>query len=156
MSDRRPHRLCYVSDAIRPMAKSELIGLLARARRNNASDSITGLLLYSEGHFMQLLEGPVDRLWRRFDRIRVDGRHRDLRMILDEPALDGRLFAGWQMGWLDVGRAAPLDRDRLQRMVDAPRDGSDTIGRAEVIALLRDFRNQLPKRHDNAPSPAAA
>jgi hypothetical protein len=133
--------VCYVSDAVRAMAPLELKGLLARARKNNAADGTTGLLLYSAGHFMQVMEGRAELVQSRFDRIRVDHRHRNLRLVLQEP-IDARLFAQWQMGWLDLGDVATFDTARIGDMV--------TANRANVVSLLREFRNQLPDHRDDA------
>ncbi len=49
--------LTYVSSAVRPFAEDELADLLAVSRQNNARLGITGMLLYKDGNFMQVLEG---------------------------------------------------------------------------------------------------
>jgi hypothetical protein len=49
--------LVYVSSATKPFSPDELSELLAQARVDNAALGITGMLLYSNGNFMQVLEG---------------------------------------------------------------------------------------------------
>ena len=49
--------LIYVSSAIKLMHDDELLLLLEKARENNSRLGITGMLLYKEGNFMQMLEG---------------------------------------------------------------------------------------------------
>ena len=55
--------LVYVSSAVRPFSKSELVELLNVTRDNNSRLGVTGMLLYRDGNFMQVLEGgePVVR-----------------------------------------------------------------------------------------------
>jgi len=49
--------LSYTSIASHLMAHDELIQLLQEARENNRKRGITGMLLYMEGCFFQVLEG---------------------------------------------------------------------------------------------------
>ena len=51
------HQLVYVSAATHAFTKSELLELLNKARANNQRLGITGLLLFKDGDFIQLLEG---------------------------------------------------------------------------------------------------
>ena len=60
----------YVSSATRHLSEDENIGILRSAREHNEKSGVTGMLLYRDGNFMQVLEGPagvVDSLFfRRF------------------------------------------------------------------------------------------
>ncbi|HEY5718903.1 MAG TPA: BLUF domain-containing protein, partial [Gammaproteobacteria bacterium] len=61
------YRLIYVSSATVELSLVQLNQLLQRARTKNAALEITGLLLYCDGSFLQLLEGPqgaVEQLYR--------------------------------------------------------------------------------------------
>jgi hypothetical protein len=56
----------YASAAGRAFDTEELAQLLKVARDNNAKLGLTGMLLYAEGSFFQVLEGPaqvVDALY---------------------------------------------------------------------------------------------
>ena len=50
--------VAYVSSATHLMTEDELAAILDVSRERNARDGITGLLLYSDGDFIQVLEGP--------------------------------------------------------------------------------------------------
>jgi len=50
--------LIYSSAATRPLSRQELQDLHAKVERNNAARGITGMLLYANGSFFQVLEGP--------------------------------------------------------------------------------------------------
>lgn len=80
------------------MSTSELDSLLTQSRHNNLRDGLTGLLLYGDGSFMQILEGPEEAVDRTYRRILDDPRHRRL-MKVDDARCDGRLFGRWSMGY---------------------------------------------------------
>ena len=74
------------------------IGAVARAR--NPATGVTGVLLCDRAHdghrFVQVLEGPPERVHALLGRILRDRRHTDLRMLLDVPAAR-RAFPDWSM-----------------------------------------------------------
>lgn len=105
------HQLIYVSTAIRPCPDDELRALLAQSRPYNQAADLTGLLLYSEGLFLQLLEGPQTAVYELYHgRIVRDPRHHRLHLLADGP-LAARTFPHWRMGFLRTMRddAAALD-----------------------------------------------
>ena len=72
--------------------EAEMRAILAVSRRNNARENITGaLLLYNDGCFAQVLEGPPAAVSQRFERIRTDPRHHDVTLLQAGPA-PRRLF----------------------------------------------------------------
>ncbi len=68
-------QLVYVSAAKKPVSQIELADLLLRARKNNSSLNITGLLLYHNLSFFQILEGDDAMLAPLYARIQGDPRH---------------------------------------------------------------------------------
>ncbi len=52
--------LVYVSSATRPFSGEDLRALLETCRKDNAELGVTGMLLYKDGNFMQVLEGDED------------------------------------------------------------------------------------------------
>ena len=52
--------LVYASSALQPFTKPELQALLEQARQKNAKLGVTGMLLYKDGNFMQVLEGEKE------------------------------------------------------------------------------------------------
>ena len=72
----------YVSSAVLLMSPTDLLDLLRNSRERNHVAQITGMLLYRDGNFMQVLEGEervVDALQ---ERIRRDPRHRGMICLL--------------------------------------------------------------------------
>lgn len=80
---------------------SDMTKLLTVSARNNLRDRITGLLVYHDGLFVQVLEGPRDKVLSCYDRITSDNRHRDLEVLIDE-GVNRRLFPRWDLGFMDA------------------------------------------------------
>ncbi|MEM1208072.1 MAG: BLUF domain-containing protein [Planctomycetota bacterium] len=108
--------LLYVSEAIGPMSTEDLETIHSVSSYNNRKALITGVLFYSAGQFVQLLEGDEADVHRLFETISADPRHRDVRVLLDEP-IDRRLFGDWDMGLLDLTRHGSADRAKLDELV---------------------------------------
>lgn len=91
-------RIIYASRALHEFDDAELLDLLARARSTNQRYGVTGMLVYASRSFLQVLEGEdefVEKVW---DRIRIDDRHCDMRVLSDGP-VQQRNFADWTMGF---------------------------------------------------------
>jgi hypothetical protein len=98
-------RLIYVSTARELMDKDALLGILAKAREKNARLGITGMLLYKDGNFLQLLEGEESLVRDVYATIARDTRHFDS-MIMMEEEVSERVFADWKMGFHDLSDPA--------------------------------------------------
>lgn len=86
-------QLVYISSA---RNAPDVEAILAVSRRNNARDSITGLLYSDAVRFLQVLEGPEDKVEAAFARIQQDPRHRAI-VALSRRYVDTREFGMWQM-----------------------------------------------------------
>ena len=84
-------------------SEADLQVIAATSARNNKNVDVTGMLLYSDGDFMQLLEGPGNTVEALYARIGLDQRHHKLRRILLEP-IDTRAFGDWSMGFARMTR----------------------------------------------------
>ena len=93
--------LIYVSTAVRLLSKDELLDILRVSRRNNEAGPVTGLLLYKDGNFMQVLEGPEVEVMNIFSKIEKDPRHIDITVICTE-LIEERQFADWKMAFLNL------------------------------------------------------
>lgn len=96
-------RIVYVSFATQPFEEKDLLHLLAKCRSNNTEQGITGQLVYSEGSFMQVLEGPREVVDATFARIKKDTRHHNVTLI-ERSTIDERQFGEWSMGFRSLSR----------------------------------------------------
>jgi hypothetical protein len=90
------HYLLYVSYAKKSFSEEELKQLLTTSVGNNKKLNITGMLLYVEGKFIQLLEGPEDNVRELYATIVDDDRHTKVSTIMEGPSSE-RIFPDWQM-----------------------------------------------------------
>jgi hypothetical protein len=92
------NQVVYSSAAIVPFSEPQLTELLARARTNNERRAISGMLLYHEGSFLQVLEGEASVLESLFSAISADKRHHRVVALLRRE-VDERHFGDWRMGF---------------------------------------------------------
>jgi len=76
--------------------QATLSNILMDARRANARDDITGALIARHDLYLQLLEGPRDKVEAAYQRIRRDDRHVEVTRLV-ERTIESRLFPGWAM-----------------------------------------------------------
>ncbi|WP_155140323.1 BLUF domain-containing protein [Aquisalinus luteolus] len=96
------YHLAYLSSATHLMSEKELKDILEKSRSNNKIDNITGLLLYNDGSFFQVLEGEKATVEACYKRIQKDRRHDNCITLLDGD-LDNRTFMSWDMAFIPFG-----------------------------------------------------
>jgi hypothetical protein len=92
------YQILYLSSAVKPFTDEELEALLNNARVANKKVNVTGLLVYHDGNFIQLLEGEEADVKAIFAKIKQDLRHRGIIELIDKDA-DARIFPEWSMGF---------------------------------------------------------
>lgn len=79
------------------VADLELVdSILASSGLNNPENGITGVLVATETHFLQVLEGEFESLNATFERIARDTRH-DTIQLISFTEIEERKFADWAM-----------------------------------------------------------
>lgn len=102
-------QLLYVSGATGPVSEADIAQILEASRRNNARLGVTGMLLYADGAFIQVLEGEEETVKALARRISQDRRHRNY-MVLCEHHAEARAFGDWQMGFKELDPAHAGER----------------------------------------------
>ena len=97
-------RLVYMSKAIGPMDDAALDRIARKAQEKNRALGLTGLLVFVDNTFFQVLEGPQVRVEEVFDRVYQDQRHHRAR-ILQQREVECRRFADWTMGFCRLSNA---------------------------------------------------
>lgn len=75
------YAICYVSTLSPNISKSQIETLLEFSRDSNNQKEITGILLYSQGNFLQVLEGEKEQVRSLYKSIEKDSRHYDITPI---------------------------------------------------------------------------
>jgi hypothetical protein len=91
----------YASSAVQLFAPEELRALLETSRRNNAARGVSGMLLYKDGNFLQVLEGREAAVRAIAAKIHHDPRHRGI-ITLTEGFENDYQFPDWSMGFCDL------------------------------------------------------
>jgi len=91
-------QITYLSQASAPMSAEQLLALLMQCRTNNGARDVTGMLLYGNGTFLQVLEGDDEVVDRLVDTIAADPRHTGMRRIARRE-IDRRQYVDWSMGF---------------------------------------------------------
>lgn len=135
-------RLIYLSRATCPMSAAELTDLVRKSSESNHARGLTGLLLHSGGHFMQVLEGDEIQLASLYAKISIDQRHTDL-VKIQHAIAETRLFPEWGMQVINTDASKSFDRDRLDKLFLRFRLSKHRNDAEEALAILSDFRDQF-------------
>lgn len=136
-------QLVYSSSAIKLMNNQELLEILQTSHRNNARDDISGLLLYKEGTFMQVLEGPEEAVLALYAKIERDMRHKNAQILVNVP-IHERMFADWSMAFENMDGMNAKDYPGLVDFLDEPLTSESYKSRPNrVMILLRTFRELM-------------
>lgn len=125
------HRVLYCSRNLIPgtpeTVAADIRSILATSRRNNARDGITGGLLFSQGCFAQVLEGPLAAVEGAFERIQCDERHSDVTVLQSGPVAT-RDFPDWSMAFAGADAASyPIAGAPMADAFAGRSDGGDKL-----------------------------
>jgi len=142
----------YISKATQPFSQVELTELLSKARQRNTQRLLTGLLLYADGCFMQLLEGKEATVMDVYGRIKQDTRHTDI-VTLRMEETPSRHFPDWRMAFGDLNEGTQ-NLAGISRFLE-PGFNSSTLKNesSNAYELLRAFRDEhCPKAKHGKPA----
>lgn len=141
------HYIIYVSQAKRPMDAAALESLLSLSREWNASQGLTGMLIYryssdgDNGYFIQMLEGGERDVRSLYERIRRDKRHHTV-LTLGEGEIEARMFNEWAMGFKNVDDALFAGLPGHARIGEASFDpAAFRHSNVEALKLLKFFHD---------------
>jgi hypothetical protein len=74
-------RLMYASRAVPSIDQDALMAILRQSKQRNPDAGITGVLCFSEGIFLQVLEGGRSAVNQLYNRIAADPRHSQVELM---------------------------------------------------------------------------
>ena len=92
------HYLIYFSTASDDVTQKDIEEILEGSRQRNDESGITGLLIYHDGSFIQMLEGPEEAVVETYGRIEKDQRHTRITKVFSGES-DQRYFPDWKMSY---------------------------------------------------------
>jgi len=110
----------------------------------NKAVGVTGMLLYQDGNFMQVLEGNEHSVRGVYAKIERDPRHRGLITLL-QGEIEDRQFPTWSMGFREITRApGPIEDGYTHFMNSADAQFAANPSRAK--SLLMKFKQGMEQR----------
>lgn len=134
--------LIYGSTASKPMSDEELVDLLKKSHEKNKRLEITGMLLYDDGNFVQVVEGPKEAVESLYQSIQHDPRHQNV-MLFVKRDIEARQFGDWEMGFVNVGKLDMENVPGYTRFLQDPEHLSKLEDASYAYAFLSVFRNNI-------------
>lgn len=95
--------ILYQSDRKPICTEAEIQKILASCKKNNSHKDITGMLIYTNNKFMQMLEGDYNAITELYNKIKQDQRHHHV-VSISLGMLKKRNFPGWAMALKEVDK----------------------------------------------------
>jgi hypothetical protein len=94
-------QLIYASTPDESVTLSSVQFILTNAIVANGTKRVSGMLVYNGKYFLQCIEGSDEAIDELFEKIKVDGRHANLKLIgtID---IEKRDFEAWNMGYVNT------------------------------------------------------
>lgn len=77
--------LVYRSRSTNQLKKDKVVAMSKHFAVRNRDRDITGMLVFDGQYFMQVLEGPRQKVTALYELIQTDPRHEEVVTVLDEP-----------------------------------------------------------------------
>ena len=122
-------RVTYTSRVARSVRFEDAEEIARGSAVRNDALAVTGLLLYTPSHFIQVLEGEQAAVRSVLERIYADSRHSAIRLVLEQ-AIEHREFDRWAM------RASIVPRDMRV-------EGIEELDHDALMGLLRQISDRI-------------
>lgn len=131
--------IAYKSNAATSMSDQELVELLMKSRNNNIRLNVTGLLIYHNGSFIQVVEGEQSVLEALIDTIAADERHTKFK-IIGQGNIPERFFSHWAMGFCSADAdVLKIIKGYINPLTQNITELNPQSENNEIIALLKQF-----------------
>ena len=109
--------LSYISTSVVEISFLGNLRLLAHSFLNNQKYNITGLLIYKNKQFAQVIEGNEDAIDGIWSKIQRDTRHKDIQLLSKEPIIN-RSFTKWSMLFPESDKVIEYFPDMVEAVKD--------------------------------------
>ena len=130
--------LVYTSISNQKMSDDNLKDLLKKSRLKNATLNITGMLLYLDPFFIQILEGEEAVVDEWFIIIKQDSRHHKVKIIYKKP-IEERSFPNWTMGFNKISDENVEAVEGFSDFLQRPISGYFSESPSEIEKMLERF-----------------
>jgi len=127
------YQAIYSSAAEEALSDVAIAEILAVAHERNAVLGITGVLIFGEGIFLQILEGSQDAVTALLAKIASDQRHHDMKVFYRAEQAE-RAFGDWRMAYISPD---PAEMSRWTGLRD--------------MTTLVELRDEIERQPDRVP-----
>ena len=106
--------------------------------RHNEPAGVYGVLLYRDGTFLQLLEGPRGAVEETFARIRTDPRHTDVRVLYEGPCT-APIYTHYNMGVIAGKPGSNPVNDSIGYLTDKAYRVAESSNGFDVSLLVKEI-----------------
>lgn len=92
------HQIIYLSSSKKFLSPEQINELLSKSREKNLKNNITGILLYFDRDFLQVIEGEKKAIQDLFEIIKKDERHSEIITVFNKK-INEKHFPEWNMGF---------------------------------------------------------
>lgn len=103
------HQIIYLSSSKKILSPEQINELLSKSREKNLKNNITGILLYFDRDFLQVIEGEKKAIQDLFEIIKKDERHTEIITVFNKK-INEKHFPEWNMGF------ASTDYEKLRTL----------------------------------------
>ncbi|MGR7813261.1 BLUF domain-containing protein [Lacinutrix undariae] len=127
--------ICYISDALEHESLDNIETLYEKAKANNFKNNITGILIYKNKNFLQVLEGEIDTVNTTYEKITYDARHHNIFKVINT-TIEGRIFEDYNFGFTIIDNKQSLSN--LNDYLAWLRNADNKLAN-KVIAMVENF-----------------
>jgi hypothetical protein len=133
--------LVYTSISNQEMSDDRLKDLLKKLRAKNETSDVTGMLLYLDPFFLQVLEGEEAIVNELFNIIKQDSRHNKVSLIYKKP-IEMRSFPDWTMGFNRISNEDIAMVEGFSDFFQRPTSEFFSNSPSEIEKLLDMFKHE--------------
>ncbi|TPG42571.1 BLUF domain-containing protein [Sphingomonas koreensis] len=129
--------ILYISTSTldRSTADRVVEALAADSVARNDDRDLTGALIFTGTHFVQILEGAPEKIELLLCSLRADNRHREI-VIIERGQLSARRFSSWRMAY--AGPSQFIGR-KISRVLNDPSPGELRWAAGWLTHLMQEF-----------------
>jgi hypothetical protein len=137
------YRLIYVSQAVAGLEYPDFIQILQKSEFNNKQVGITGMLVFGDSMFLQVLEGSRGTISQTYNRILLDKRHVNAELI-DFSEIEHRNFTVWSMKLIELNNQ-PEARDIILKYSNSQTFSPISMTSKQSLNFLREITELYQK-----------
>lgn len=122
----------YCSRAAEGVDDAEVGRIVEAAQRRNIARGITGVLVFGNGVFFQLIEGPTGEIQKLMASLRCDRRHYDVVSLDWSEERRERLYPNWEMERVTADDIRVVLNDALE----SSENETDIVALRRIVAHL--------------------